>query len=88
MRLLSEVSIDSSEGEIIKFCEGIPMMALDVQVRQMYMDYGTTLLTLKQQQKLLIEQNIYNNKQLFWSRTLTVATWALVVATLLLIKYT
>ena len=40
----------------------------------------------EQQKKILIEQNTYNNKQLFWTRILVIATWALVIATLLLTK--
>lgn len=82
MRILSEINIDSTEEQILKFCQEVPMMALDVQMRQMYMDYGTNLLLLKQQQKLLIEQNIYNRRQLFWSGGLVIGTWALVAVTL------
>ena len=36
--------------------------------------------------EILTNQNEYNRKQLWWSRTLAVATWALVVSTLLLVK--
>ncbi len=36
--------------------------------------------------ELIENQNIYNSKQLFWSRILALATIALVIATLLLIK--
>ena len=86
MKTLSEVNINSTEEQIFKFCEEVPMTGMSSEMREMYLHYGTSLLALKQQQKLLIEQNTYNQKQLFWSRTLTIGTWALVVATLLLIK--
>lgn len=74
MRILSEINIHSTEEQILKFCQDVPMMAMDVQVRQMYMDYATNLLALKQQQKLLIEQNQYNQRQLFWARVVAIST--------------
>ena len=59
---------------------------------------GPCFLEHKLQEKLLSEQdgrhkqlmdsqNVYNEKQLLWTRSLAIATWALVVATALLIKY-
>lgn len=62
------------------------MMSPSSEVRQMYMNYVTNLLAIKQQQKIIADQKEYNNKQLFWSRILAVGTWALVIATLLLVK--
>lgn len=87
MRILSEININSTEEEISKFCEAVPMMGLGSEMRQMYMDYGINLLNLKQQQKLLNEQNNYNRKQLFSSWILNVGTWALVLVTLLLVNF-
>ena len=87
MRTLSEITINSSDEEIKEFCEAVPMMGLGSEMRQMYMDYGINLLNLKQQLKLLKEQEDYNKKQLTWSRILAVGTWALVIATLLLVKF-
>ena len=86
MRTLSEISIHSAEEEIIKFGQEVPMMSPSSEVRQMYMSYVTSLLAIKQQQKLITDQKEYNAKQLFWSRVLAVGTWALVIATLLLVK--
>lgn len=37
------------------------------------------------QRQLLNLQNEYNNKQLFWTRFLVIGTWALVIATSLLL---
>lgn len=87
MRLLSEINFESTEEKILKFCQDISMMGLDVQVRQMYMDYGTNLLTIKQQQKLLIEQNEYNKKQLNWTRVMAVATVVSVLIALGFLKF-
>jgi len=87
MRTLSEINLKSTEDEITKFCEDVPMMGLGSEVRQMYMEYGINLLVLKQQQKLLDEQGGYNKKQLFWSRILAVATISVAVATILLVKF-
>ncbi len=87
MKKLSDIKINSTEEQIIEFCEAVPMLPdLSSEMREMYLHYGTSLLTLKQEEKLLAEQNTYNQKQLFWSRALTVGTWALVLVTLLLVK--
>lgn len=48
---------------------------------------GATFINFKLQKRLIEEQNSYNKKQLFWSRALTIGTWLLVIATLLLIKF-
>lgn len=48
---------------------------------------GAIFINFQLQKKLIEEQNIYNEKQLFWSRLLTIATIGLVIATLLLIKF-
>ena len=49
---------------------------------------GAIFIIFKLQKKLLDEQNEYNRKQLFWSRVLAIATICLVLATLLLLKFT
>lgn len=87
MRTLSEININSNDEEIFKFCEEVQMTGLSPEIRQMYLHYATSLLGLKQQQRLLNEQNDYNKNQLYWSRALTIGTFALVVATLLLVKF-
>ena len=38
-------------------------------------------------QELLNTQNLYNKKQLFWSRALAVATFILALATVLLVRF-
>lgn len=45
---------------------------------------GSSFIQYKLQERLLKDQNTYNNKQLFWSRFLAIATILLVIATLLL----
>ena len=47
---------------------------------------GVAFLNYKLQEELLEKQNLYNEKQLYWSRALAVGTWALVIATFLLVK--
>jgi len=49
---------------------------------------GAVFINFKLQRKLLDEQNEYNRKQLYWSRILAIATICLVIATLLLLKFT
>lgn len=41
----------------------------------------------KRHKELLQNQNIYNQKQLFWTRILSIATICLVIATILLVKF-
>jgi len=48
---------------------------------------GATFINFQLQKHLIKEQNEYNKKQLFWSRALTVGTWLLVLATLLLVYF-
>ena len=47
---------------------------------------GAIFINFKLQKKLISEQNEYNKKQLSYSYLLVFGTWALVIATLLLIK--
>ena len=46
---------------------------------------GPCFLQFKLHEQLQNEQAQYNAKQLFWSRSLAIATWILVIATLLLV---
>jgi len=48
---------------------------------------GAVFINYKLQKELLDSQNTFNKKQLFWSRILSLATIALVMATMLLIKF-
>jgi len=78
MRTLREININSTEEEIYKFCEDVPMMGLSSEMREMYLHYATSLLSLKQQQKLLNDQSVFNEKLLKQNRNLTIATWGAV----------
>jgi hypothetical protein len=62
------------------------------------MHAGAVFVQYKLQEKLLTDQramqkelvdvqNLYNKKQLFWSRVLAVATFILAFATVLLVKF-
>ena len=52
-----------------------------------YQRLGGIFINFKLQKKLIEEQNKYNKKQLFWSRALTIGTWLLVIAALLLVYF-
>ena len=84
MRTLKEININSTEEEISKFCEDIPLLGLNSEIRQMYMDYATSLLIVKQQQKLLADQNSFNEKTLKTNKRLVTATWVLVIISVLI----
>ena len=87
MITVKDIKIDSSEEEITDFCNRIPLSDMTSEMKQLYMDYAMSIFALKYQKEILNEQNVYNKSQLFWSRILAFATIALVVATLLLIKF-
>jgi hypothetical protein len=80
------INLDSSEEDIVNFCN-LESNQSPGYGHEMRLNYGLNLLSLKQQKSLVQEQNHYNNKQLFWSRVLAVATIALVIATILLVKF-
>lgn len=81
-------NLDVSEEDILGYAQQIPLMPdLSPEVRHMYMDYTTSLLTLKQQQKLLAEQNRYNQKQLIWTRVMAIATVVSVLVALGILKF-
>ena len=71
-------SLDQTKEEIINNI----LVAGDAQQR-----VGIAFLNLKLQEEVLKKQNEYNAKQLWWSRVLAIGTWALVLATLLLVKF-
>jgi hypothetical protein len=73
-------SFDESKEEILKKLNNAQGVPQTIQI-------GLAFLNFKLQEELLEKQNIYNNKQLFWSRMLAVGTWALVLVTLLLVKW-
>ncbi len=87
MRTLSEINVESSEEEIVKFCQDVPMMALSAEMKQMFMDYGIGLLSQKQQQKLLIEQNKYNKSQLVWARVVAITAIVSIFVALGILKF-
>jgi Na+/proline symporter len=49
---------------------------------------GSVFLSYQLQKKLLEDQNMYNNKQLFWSRSLAIITAILTLATIALVFVT
>ena len=83
-----DLNLDSSEKEVIEFCQkeasGNPCMGVGHEMR---LSYGLNLLLSKQQKRILDEQRTYNDKQLFWSRVLAIATIFLASATILLVKF-
>ena len=80
------LNLDSSEKDILAYCQKEADQAPGYG-HEMKLNYGLNLLLLKQQNKLLNDQKIYNQKQLFWSRILAVATICLAIATILLVRF-
>src|SRR3989344_5791675 len=81
------LDIKASEDEILAFAKDIPLIGISAEVRQMYMNYTIGLLSLKQQEKLLIAQNDYNRKQVFWARTVAITAILTFLVTLGILKY-
>jgi hypothetical protein len=86
---ITQASLSSTDEEIVEFCRRATtaMWTSRFEAREMYLKYGISLLNLKQQQRLLRDQQEYNRKQLFWSRILAIATIGIALATVLLIKF-
>lgn len=72
-------SLSETKEEIVKKLNNAQGVPETIQI-------GLAFLNHKIQEELLEKQNEYNRKQLFWSRTLAIGTWALVIATLLLVS--
>ncbi len=49
---------------------------------------GAMFINFKLQKKIIEDQNVYNSKQLFWSRFLTIVTAVLALATIALVLVT
>lgn len=73
-------SLDDSKEQLLKKLRNAQGVPQTIQMAIAFLDY-------KLQEELLQKQNEYNDKQLFWSRALAVGTWALVLATLFLVKF-
>ena len=83
---INDIKIDSSEKDILDYCKYEADQAPGYG-HEMKLNYGLNLLSIKQQKKLLDDQNTYNKNQLFWSRIIAVATIMLALATILLVKF-
>jgi hypothetical protein len=80
--LLPDITIDSSEEDIVAFCKDEASQAPGYG-HEMKLNYGLNLLLIKQQKQLVEDQNEYNKKILNANKKLVYATFGLVIATLL-----
>jgi hypothetical protein len=76
-------TIQSTNEEIAAFCENEASQAPGYG-HEMKLNYGVNLLAIKQQKKLIDDQNNYNRQMLATNRKLVYATWVLAAATILL----
>lgn len=79
-----EVNMDSSEEAIIAFCEKHATGNPVYYGNEMKLNYGLDLLSLKQQKKLLDDQNQYNTDILKANKKLVYATLAAVLVALVI----
>ncbi len=73
-------SINNTKEEIIKKINDSQGVTQTIHI-------GVAFLNYKLQEELLEKQNIYNEKQLYWSRALAIGTWIVATGTLLLVKF-
>jgi len=89
---LKEYDILTSDDEIIKACQRVESQTfLSSEGKDLYLNYLTNLSHLKQQKKMLDEQNKFNksllndNKKLINNnKYLVIATWFLAISTTIL----
>lgn len=79
-----EYNLETPEEELIKLCQKLPVSSPNNE-SILLLDYCLGLLQLKQQKKLLDEQNKFNEKLLRWNKWLVYATWVLAIATIILV---
>ena len=87
------MSIFNKDMSVEEIVDGMQKVTetVSVETGKLFLQYKLQQQLLseqKEQQKAILEQqNIYNKKQLCWSRWLTIGTWALVIATILLVIF-
>ncbi len=77
-----EYNLDTSEEELIKECQKNQNIWIEADAQNLRLNYLIGLLSLKQQRKLLTEQNKFNEKLLEKNSSLVKATWVLAFATI------
>lgn len=82
---LKEYNIDTPEEKIIEIFQNIHSNVTDPRYQPATVSYLTNILFLKSQKKLLDEQNKFNERIINQNKWLTYGTWALVLATVLLL---
>lgn len=81
---LKDFNLETEEVEVIKALHQLSKSGQPEQNNVISMTYLNNLLLLKQQKKMLDEQNLYNEKILKRNASLVWATWVLAGVTALL----
>ena len=79
-----EHNLDTPEEEIIRTCQSM-INSTHQTLNELKLNYYLGVLSIKQQKKLLAEQNLFNKKLLRTNLWLVIATWALALATVVLV---
>ncbi len=80
---LQKYNVDTPEVEIIKACQFVELQThLTSGAKELYLNYLTNLLHLKQQKKLFEDQNKFNKQLISTNRNLVKATWVLALVTI------
>jgi len=86
---MENITLNSTDEEILTVAKnhanGNPGVATG---HEMKLSYALNLLIVKQQKKLIEDQNNFNKKQIKWTGGLVIGTWTLAIATFLLVLIT
>lgn len=82
---LKNYNLTTQENNLIEACQDIEKQThLTPEDKVLYLNYLINILNLKQQKKIIDDQNKFNTKLVKTNRNLVVATWALAFVTILL----
>ena len=85
---LKQYNINTPVKKIIEACQQVKDTSETSEMREISLNYLVNLLHLKQQRKLLEEQNKFNMSLIETNKKLVKATWALAIATGILVLVT
>lgn len=82
---LREYNLDTSENNIVKASQHVELQThLSSEAKELYLNYLTNILHLKQQKQMFEDQNEFNTGLINSNKNLVKATWCLAIMTILL----
>ena len=82
---LKEYDLNTPEKNIINACQFVEFQShLSSEMKELYLNYLTNILHLKQQKNILKDQNKFNTQLINTNKNLVKATWVLACVTIVL----